>query len=179
MLRNNRFYAFHGLILAVCLLTGCGKPALTPEQDETAARDLFNSTVAQYHLPSAEASGTARAQLLDHAAAGYEKVIQEHPAQTVWCAQALRSLGNVRAAQGRIEEAVKLYRSVPQRYPTREWEGLQALKAAGDTLWDAGREAEAREFYQVITQRFDRADSPLIFQTVVRGACSRLAESTH
>jgi tetratricopeptide (TPR) repeat protein len=160
------------------MLTGCGKPVPTPAQDEAAAKELFNTTVKQYHLPSAEANGETRARLLEQAAAGYQKVIKDHPAQTIWCAQALRSLGNVRVAQGRLDEAAELYRSVGQRYPGQEWDTLQALKAGGDTLWDAGRHASAREFYQTITQRFDRPDAPLIFQTVARGARARLAEQT-
>jgi len=178
MLRNNRFLAFLCLCILVRTLTGCGGPALTPAQDEAAARELFNATVKQFHLPSAEAGGEAQTRLLEQAAAGYQKLLRDHPAQTVWCAQALRSLGNVRVAQGRIDEAAGLYRSVSQRYPAREWDALQALKAGGDTLWDAGRHAPAREFYQTITQRFDRPDSPLIFQTIVRGARTRLADQT-
>lgn len=178
MLRNNRILAFLCLCILVRALTGCGGPSLTPAQDEAAARELFNTTVKQYHLPSAEASGEARARLLEQAAAGYQKVIEDHPAQTVWCAQALRSLGNVRVAQGRVDEAAELYHSVGQRYPTQEWDTLQALKAGGDTLWDAGHHASAREFYQTITQRFDRPNAPAIFRTVLRGARTRLADQT-
>ncbi len=176
MLRNNRILAFLCLCFLVWTFTGCGGPALTPAQDEAAARELFNTTVRQYHLPSAEASGEARTRLLEQAAAGYQKVLKDHPAQTVWCAQALRSLGNVRVAQGRLDEAAEHYRSVGQRYPAQEWDTLQALKAGGDMLWDAGRHTHAREFYQTITQRFDRPAAPLIFQTVVRGARTRLAD---
>jgi len=178
MLPNNRILAFVCLCILVRTLTGCGGPSLTPAQDEAAARELFDTTVKQYHLPSAEASGEARARLLGQAAEGYQKVLKEHPAQAVWCAQALRSLGNVCVSQGRIDEAIELYRSVSQRYPAQEWDSLQALKAGGDTLWDAGRHDAAREFYQTITQRFDRPNTPLIFQTVVRGARTRLAEQT-
>jgi tetratricopeptide (TPR) repeat protein len=177
-LRSNRILAFLCLCFLVRTLTGCGGPALTPAQHEAAARELFNTTVKQYHLPSVVATGEAQARLLEQAAAGYQKLIKEHPAQPVWCAQALRSLGNVRASQGRIDEAAELYRSVGQRYPGQEWDTLQALKAGGDTLWDAGRHAAAREFYQSITQRFDRPDAPLIFQTVVRGARTHLEDQT-
>lgn len=176
MLRNRPLLALLCLGIVVWTLTGCGGPALTPAQDEAAARELFNATVTQYHLPSADTNAAARTHLLEQAAAGYQKLLKDHPAQTAWCAQALRSLGNVRVAQGRIDEAVEIYRSVPQRYPTQLWDSLQALKAGGDSLWDAHRYTAAREFYQTITQRFDRPDAPQIFQTVARGAQTRLAE---
>ena len=173
---SKRILAVLCLCILVRTLTGCGGPSLTPVQDEAAARELFNATVKQHHLPSAETGGAAQALLLEQAAAGYQKVLKDHPAQTVWCAQALRSLGNVRVAQGRIDEAAELYRSVGQRYPAQEWDSLQALKAGGDILWDAGRHGAARDFYKTITQRFDRSDAPAIFQTVVRGARTRLAD---
>ncbi len=107
------------------------------------------------------------------AAAGYRRVLRQHPDQPYWCAQALRSLGNVRAAQGRPDEAVKLYRQVGERYPQQDWEVLQAWKSAADLLWEAGRQEEARQFYRQIVRRFDVPDAPAVVQTVVRAARAR------
>src|SRR5712672_700186 len=117
------------LVSALVLLAGCA----TPKPDHAAAsKALFEQTVKQYHLPSAEASGVARQQLLDQAAAGYERLLKTYGDQPYWCAQALRSLANVRAEQGKLDAAVKLYRRVGERYPQQDWEVLQAWKSAGD-----------------------------------------------
>jgi TolA-binding protein len=107
------------------------------------------------------------------AAAGYQRLLRQHPDQPYWCAQALRSLANVRAAQGQLDQAVKLYRQVGEQYPQQDWEILQAWKSAADLLWDAGRTNEAQRFYRQIIQRFDAPDAPAIVQTVVRAARAR------
>jgi TolA-binding protein len=159
------------LVSALLLLAGCA----APRQDRNAgAKTLFEQTVKQYHLPSADAHGPARQRLLDQAAGGYERVLKTYRDQPYWCAQALRSLGNVRAEQGNFDDAVKLYRRVGERYPQQDWEVLQAWKSAADLLWDAGRQDEAHVFYWQIVQRFDNPDASAVVQTVVRAARRRV-----
>jgi tetratricopeptide (TPR) repeat protein len=138
------------------------------------AQQLFERTVRDYHLPAGQAQGAAQQQLLAQAAAGYERLLKQYRNQPGWCVQALRSLGNVRAAQGNLDEAVTLYRRVEKEYPQYDWELIQAWKSAADLLWDAGRADEARQFYRKIINRFDTPDVPALYKTIVRGARARL-----
>ncbi len=167
------------MLVALCvLLTGCASgPKQTPEQRYLAAQELFDRTAANYHLPSAEAHGSARAKLLAQAAAGYQQVLKQYPDQPHWCAPALRSLGNVRAAQGRLNDAIRAYDRVAQQYSTEDWEVLQAWKSAADLLWDAGRREEGRGYYRKIVTQFDRPDIPAIYKIIVRSARNRLGDS--
>jgi tetratricopeptide (TPR) repeat protein len=160
-----------GTLLAVGLL-GC---ATAPKRDRAAdAKLLFEQTVMEYHLPSAEAKEPERDKLLVQAAGGYTQLLHSYPEQSDWCAQALRSLANVRAEQGRLNDAVKLYQQVGDNYPGYDWEVLQAWKSAADLLWEAGRQDEARTFYQKIVARFERPDVPAVYRTVVRAAKAKL-----
>ena len=168
-MRRNKFVVVAGLYAA--LVTGC---ATTPKPDPAvAAKALFDQTVKQYHLPSAEIQGPEHAALLEKAAAGYQRLLDTYPHQTNYCAQALRSLANVRAEQGRLNDAVRLYARVGERYPQMEWEVLQAWKSAADLLWDAGRQSEARVFYTKIGDRFNQPDAPAIVKTIVHAAAGR------
>jgi predicted negative regulator of RcsB-dependent stress response len=108
--------------------------------------------------------------LLAQAALGYEQLLKDYPEQTNWCAQSLRSLGGVRAAQGHTNDAVKILAEVGQKYRTQDWEVIQAWKAAGDLLQEAGRPAEARQFYRQIVERFDSTNSSQVIQIIVRAA---------
>jgi tetratricopeptide (TPR) repeat protein len=139
------------------------------------ARQLCDQTVKQYHLPSADAQGAERDRLLNEAAKGYEQVLSRYPEQGATCAMALRSLGNIRATQGRLDEAVKLYVRVGQKYADNEWEVLQAWKSAADLLWEAGRQNEAKPYYQQIVTRFGGAGQPAVVQVVVRASQRQLA----
>jgi tetratricopeptide (TPR) repeat protein len=138
------------------------------------AQELFGRTVTQYHRPSADAKGAERDALLRHAAAGYAQVLRQYRDQPFWCAQALRSLANVRAAQGRFDEAVRLYSRVGQDYPRNDWEVLQAWKSAADLLWDAERRAEAREFYRLIVARFVGEGAAPVTKIILRASERRL-----
>jgi TolA-binding protein len=113
--------------------------------------------------------------LLARVAGEYERFLRAYRDLPYWCAQALRSLGNVRAEQGRLDEAVKLYRRVGEQYPQQDWEVLQAWKSAADLLWDAGRRDEAGKFYRQIIRRFDSPDASAIVQSVVRAAKRRVS----
>jgi tetratricopeptide (TPR) repeat protein len=155
------------IVLAVQSLLGC-----TPASHET-ARQVFNRTVRDYHLPSAEASGPKREKLLAQSATGYEQVLRLGASDRPLCASALRSLGNVRAEQNRLDEAVKLWSQVGERYPACDWEVIQAWKSAADFLWDAGQKNEAAPFYRQIFERFRSAPSP-IMRTVARAASRRV-----
>lgn len=164
------------LILSVFLLTsfsGCmtqQERAARQETRYTEAKAVFEQTTKIYHLPSAQAQGDEKMKLLTQAAAGYEQLVRRYPDQPVWCAQALRSLGNVRAEQGKLDEAVKLYSQVATKYPGQDWEVLQAWKSAADLLREASRQDEARVFYQKIIARFDVDGSPAVVKTIVRAS---------
>ena len=162
------------VLLLALLLAGCAAPKETPQQRAEAARALFDQTTKNFHLPSAEAHGAERDRLLAGAASGYEQLIKQYPEQTHACAQALRSLGNVRASQGRLDDAVKLYASVARKYPAEDWEILTSWKSAADLLAEAGRAAEAKPYYEKILARFDRPDAPAVVKTIVRGSRARL-----
>ncbi|HUE13959.1 MAG TPA: tetratricopeptide repeat protein [Planctomycetaceae bacterium] len=153
--------------LFLTLFLGCA-----PASHET-ARQLFDRTLREYHLPSAEASGPQREKLLAQSATGYELALQLGGNDRPLCAAALRSLANVRAEQGRLDEAVKLWSQVGERYPTCDWEILQSWKSAADLLWDAGRQSDAAPFYRQIFERFRSAPSP-IMRTVARAASRRV-----
>jgi TolA-binding protein len=146
-----------GALALQVFLTGCTSPRPDP-------RPIFAAAV-QAH---SDRQFTA-------AAAGYERILRQYPQQTNLCAQALRSLGNVRAAQGRLDDAVKLYAKVAQRYPGEDWEVLQAWKSAADLLWDAHRSTEAKTYYGRIVDRFDVPDAPAITKTIVQACRKRLA----
>ncbi|MCF7709120.1 MAG: tetratricopeptide repeat protein [Verrucomicrobia bacterium] len=82
---------------------------------------LFESIVNDYHLPSADAVGEEKRKLLEAAADGYERLLRDCDGQSIWCAQALRSLGNVRVEQGRLEEAIEIFRRVGKEYSDFKW----------------------------------------------------------
>ena len=149
------------LVSLLLLLAGCATPQT---QDRAAAAKALFEQAVTFH----------QQRQFSEAAAGYERLLKTYRDQPFWCAQALRSLGNVRAAQGKLDEAVKLYRQVGEKYPQQDWEVLQAWKSAGDLLWDAGRKDEARQFYHLIVERFDKPDMPAVFQTIVRAAAAKL-----
>lgn len=149
------------LVSLLLLLAGCATPQ---KQDRaTDAKALFEKSVTLH-----------QERQFSEAAAGYARLLKTCRDQPYWCAQALRSLGNVRAAQGKLDEAVKLYRQVGENYPQQDWEVLQAWKSAGDLLWEAGRKDEAQQFYRQIITRFDKPDAPAVFRTIVRGSQARL-----
>jgi hypothetical protein len=153
--------------LFLSVLLGCAR---APQET---ARQVFDRTMHEYHLPSAEASGIEREKLLAQSATGYEQVLQLGGSDRPLCASALRSLGNVRAEQGRLDEAVKLWSQVGRQYPACDWEVLQAWKSAGDLLWDAGRKSNAAPFYRQIFERYRSAPWP-IMRTVARAAQRRV-----
>ena len=165
---------------ALALLLGVAPGAAADQetrqqQRASAAQKIFEQTVKLYHLPSAEAQGAGREKLLAQAVAGYEQLLRKYSDQPRWCAPALRSLGNIRAAQGRLTDAVKCYTRLEKQFPHGDWEILQAWKSAADLLWEAGRPEQAKEFYQKIIARFDQPNAASIVMTIVRGSRSRLA----
>ena len=159
---------------ALVFLTACGDSRQKPKTTPASAQALFGQASTNFHLPSAEAKGPEKVRLLEQAAAAYEALLRHYPDDAYWAAQALRNLGNVRAAQGRTNDAVQLYASLERRYPQQRWEVLAALKSAGDLLWDAGRREEARGFYRKIVAQFDAPDASQVIQTVVRGSKAKL-----
>jgi tetratricopeptide (TPR) repeat protein len=162
--------------LSLFVLAGCDdrRPASTAERAE-AAKTEFESITRDLHLPSAEATGPQAGELRRQAAARYESLLRQYGDQEFWAAQALRSLANIRAAEGDLNRAVRLYTEVEEKYPNQDWEILQAWKSAADLLWEAGRQADARSFYRKIVARFDSAEEPALVQTIVRASKRRLA----
>jgi len=161
--------------LGLAALAGCTeKPTPTAEQRYASAKALFAKASRDYHIPSAQGRGAERRQLEEQAAGIYGELVRQYGDQPVWASQALRSLGNIRASQTNISEAVKLYAQVGDRFPTQDFEVLMAWKSAGDLLSDANRQGEARVFYERIVARFDKPDALPIVQAVVRGCKSRL-----
>ncbi len=161
----------------VTMLASCSRPKQSGVERAQAATALFNETTKRFHLPSANTNEPARVQLLAEAARGYERVLREYPEQSNVCAQAWRSLGNIRASQTNLDEAIRCFATVAQRYPGEEWEVVQAWKSAADLLWAGSRRDEARRFYNQIVARFDASNAPAVVKLVVRGAKSRLAET--
>ena len=135
---------------------------------------MFDQTTRNHHLPSAESHGAERDRLLAQAADGYEQLLGKYPEQSHVCAQATRSLANIRATQGRLDDAVKLYAAVARKFPGEDFEILMSWKSAADLLADAGRAAEAKPFYEKLITRFDKPDAPAVVKTVVRGSRDRL-----
>ncbi len=165
------------LIVALLLtaLLGCSaKKTETREQRSEAAKALFEQTTKQFHIPSAEAQSAEKERLQGQAADGYQRLLNTYPEQDYWVAQALRSLGNIRALQGKLEEAVKNYTAVGKKYPQQRWEVLMSWKSAADLLWDAGKQEEAKAFYRRIVAEYDIAQASQVEKTIVRGSRSRL-----
>ncbi|MST95064.1 MAG: hypothetical protein EXS33_07330 [Pedosphaera sp.] len=164
-------------LVVLCLaIAACTANHPTPQQRHDAALALLNQTTKDFHQPSAEATGAARDRLLNQAAAGYSELLKKYSDQPDLCSQALRNLGNIRAAQGRLNDAVGRYTDVARKYPQQDWEVLQSWKSAADLLADAKRTAEAKVFYGKIVERFDRTNAPPVVKTIVRGSKSRLLE---
>jgi tetratricopeptide (TPR) repeat protein len=164
------------VVLAFLSAVGCKAKKENEAERPGGGRALFEQTIKEFHNPSAEAMGTNRERLLSEAARRYEQLLKEYPKDEGLCAEALLGFGNIRALQGKTNEAVKLYATVSEKYPNRDWEVLQAWKAAADLLWDARRRDDAKKYYARIVERFDKSDAPMITKTVVRGSKSRLAE---
>ncbi len=165
------------MVALACLsFLGCDAKKEKPVERSGGGRAFFEQTIEEFHNPSAGAVGTNRERLLGEAARRYELLLKEYPEEKDLCAQSLLGLGNIRASQGKTNEAVKLYATVSEKYPNRDWEVLQAWKAAADLQWDASRRDDAKKYYARIIERFDKADAPMITKTVVRGSKSRLAE---
>jgi tetratricopeptide (TPR) repeat protein len=156
------------------LLLGCHGKKESPAERAEAAKGLFDGATKNFHTPSAQATGAEQTRLQDQAAAAYQQLLKQYPDQSYWAAQALRNLGNIRAVQTNVAEAVRLYSRVAEKYPGEEFEVLQAWKSAGDLLWEAKRPQEAAGFYQKIVARFDGTNQPSVVRLVVKGAKSRL-----
>ena len=167
------------IFVLLLLCAGCSSRQNPPQTaDEAAsAQELFDRTTRDYHLPSADAQGAAKVKLLQQAAAGYESLLRKYPKSMPWAAQSLRSLANIRAEQGKLDDAVKLYASVETKYPSSDWEILQSWKSAADLLWDTNRHPEAKQFYQKLVARFDTPSASAVIKTIVRASQNRLSQS--
>src|SRR5688572_2959104 len=154
--------SFCGLLVTVALVGCAPKRSQKPEPCYVSAKALFEQASRDYHIPSAEAKGAARARLESQAAAMYRQIIQNCDDNCSWAAQAARSLGNIYASQTNVAAAVEWYAKVGERYPRQEFEVLMAWKSAADLLWDSGRADDAKAFYQKIVNRYDAANAAAI-----------------
>jgi len=166
------------MVLCAGFLFGCVSKHETPQERAEAAKSMFEQTTKTFHIPSAEAVGAEKTRLQELAATGYEKLLGKYSDQVIYASQAERSLGNIRAAQGSLDEAVKHYTAVASKYPRQEWEVLMAWKSAADLLWENGRKTESISIYQKVIKRFDTVDATSVMKTVVRGSKARVARAS-
>lgn len=168
-------------VLVVCLLfAGCARNSTTATTDHAdAARVQFERTTQTYNNTPLPAGKQERIRFLESVATGYTQLLHRYPDQPQWCAQALRSLGNVRAAEGRITDAVKIYERVGNEYPSDRWQVLQAWKSAADLLRENNQHAEAQVFYRKIIERFGDSDAPQLTRLIVAAAKSRAGGASH
>jgi tetratricopeptide (TPR) repeat protein len=171
-----RFANIIASFFALLLVLGCVSNRGNPSERFAGAKAIFDRTTKEFHIPSAEAEGAKREELLRQSTRGYESLLRRYPDQDIWCAQALRSLGNLQASRGNWDRAVQYYEKVGKKYPKQEWEVLQSWKSAGDLLWDAGKEAQAKVFYQQLVERFDNAEATALYRLIVKTAKTRLSE---
>jgi TolA-binding protein len=174
MLRNKWVLPLLGVALFATLMAGCTSKHQTPQERAEAAKTLFEQTTKSFHIPSADAVGALKTTLQEQAAHGYQEILGKYPEQRIYAAQADRSLGNIRAAQGKLDEAVRHYAAVGTKYPQQEWEVLMAWKSAADLLWENGRKGEAAQFYEKIVNRFDTPEATSVMKMAVRGSKARL-----
>jgi hypothetical protein len=163
------------LILSALCCAGCHQKADDPQKRYADAKALFDHATKEYHLPSGEAAGAERTRLQSEAAKEYEQLLKKYPEQGHWCAEALCSLGNVRAAQTNLNAALECWSKVMVQYPAEEWEVLTALKSSADLLWEHNRQAEAKPIYQKIVTQFDQTNAPAVVKVIVRGSKLKLA----
>ena len=171
--------ALHSFLLALSLLgtTACRHNGKDPQRLAAEAQALFERTTKEFHSPSAAANGAEKRRLETETIRGYEQLLKRYPEQEYWCAEALRSLGNVHAAQTNVDAALKCWSKVVADYPRQDWEVLMALKSCGDLLWDANRRDEAKRYYQELVGRFDRTNTAAVVRTIVRGSKHKLQHS--
>jgi tetratricopeptide (TPR) repeat protein len=164
---------FAPVLMAICV-AGCRQKVQNTQQRYADAKALFDHTTKEFHLPSGAAAGAEQARLQARAIGEYEQLLKQYPEQEHWCAEALRSLGNIRAAQTNLNAALQCWSDVAAKYPHEEWEVLTALKSSADLLWDANRKEEARPFYRKIVTQFDQTNAPSVVQVIVRGSKLKL-----
>jgi tetratricopeptide (TPR) repeat protein len=165
------------LFLISALMAGCHskQSSLSLEDSNASAKELFDQTSTNFHLPSAEAKGAEQTRLQERAISGYTQLLKKYPNDPIYAAQAERNLGNILAGQGRVDDAIQRFEAVGKKYPNQAWEVLMAWKSAGDLLWENGRKEEGKEFYQRIISRYDRPEAPAVTKTIVKGSKLRLA----
>ena len=160
--------------LIFVLVAGCQVQSKAPKTDRAAAaKDLFQRGLRN-HLLSAEGKND-RTALLQAATKDYAETVKSYSDQTRWAAQAMRSLGNVRAEEQKIDDAVKLFSAVATKFPTEDWEVLQAWKSAADLLWESGRKDEAKVFYGKIVGRFRDTEDSALMKLIVQASKRRIS----
>ena len=161
-------------ITVTCAALSFSACAKTKEHPMPDAATMFRDAVATHEKSSAiNVAASDRTTLLEQAAVQYAAILKHHADDARWAAPAMRSLGNVRVAQGRMDDALSCYAAVGSVYPDESWEVLQSWKTAADLLWDAGRKEEATAFYRQIVDRCNGAESSDIEARIVKAAARR------
>ena len=172
---SSRYWLIFEFLFLVAL-TGCSPGRKeTPQQRSEQAKALFEKATKGY-ISSSEASDPMKTKLRSEAAFGYEQLARRYSEQDYWAAQALRNLGNIRAVEGKLDDAVRNYSAAAEKYPQQRWEALMAWKSAADLLWEAGRKEEAKGFYRKILVRYDLPEAPQVEKMIVRGSKLRLED---
>src|SRR5512132_769847 len=87
-------------LLAACvLLAACSREHKTSADRAQTPKTLFDVITKDVHVPAAAANGPERLRLQNEAASRYAELVKRFPEESNICAQALRSLGNIYAAQ--------------------------------------------------------------------------------
>jgi len=120
-------------------ILGLAVAAASPQDPETLAWTLVHLGHEHFALGD-----------LDAAAAAYTRALASFPGYYL----ALGALGRVRAAEGRLDEAITLYRQAVERIPAPD-----LVASLGDVLAAAGRADEAEREYELVdyTGRVARA----------------------
>jgi TolA-binding protein len=174
-MRKTMKISWIALILSAICWAGCRQKAEDPQKRYADAKALFEHAIKEFHLPSGATAGAEQARLQAEAVKEYERLLKKYPEQGHWCAEALCSLGNVRAAQTNLNAALECWSEVVVKYPREEWEVITALKSSADLLWEHNRQAEAKPLYQKIIAQFDQTNAPAVVQVIVRGSKLKLA----
>src|SRR4051794_2243002 len=105
-------------LLVTCVaFTACSKHEKNSPERARAAKEQFDAIMKNFHIPSANTNETERVRLQNEAASRYAKLVKQFPGESNICAQALRGMGNIYAAQTNLSAAVKQFILVGDHYP--------------------------------------------------------------
>jgi len=166
------------LFILLLALLGCSPTnPKTPHNAPIPPKALFERTTKTFHVPSTERRGPTKKHSRARRLQVTNSCLKTYPDQDIGPRNPSAIWWNIRATQGKLDEAVNHYANVEKKYPQQRWEVLMSSKSAADLLWEAGRRTEAKPFYQKIVAQYDRPESPQVEKTIVRGSKLRLTGS--